>query len=260
MVDKKSLTRADMDLDDSGFDDFSGVIIDAWFGYASEVSPEYKEKLASESDPVMLIAKVDADGFKEPPKLGAYSCGGQEKWEVTRNGKEISPQKGNPVFHKRSNAGAFVAEIFKVAGGGDIGKGQDILAARGFRMTQAEFYIGLDSRWLRQDIPNPVDSSKTLHLQVATDYLNISEVSGRESRNGGGASTAASDEMVDLIAEMSIGKSEKELRSAILKESRTEGSPFKGNQGLLNQVFNEGLLKKLLSSGKLVEGEGGKYA
>ena len=247
MADK--LTKADMQFESSGFDDFTGPIVDAWF----EINPVYAERAGS--DIVQLICKVEADGFNDPVSLGGFSCGAADKWDIIKGGKELVARKGRASFHGNSNAAVFVSELFRLAGGGDIEKGQEVFIARGYRMTQAEFFLGLESRWVRKDIPNPVDKEKVVRVQVATDFLNIGEaVEGIGKMVVKKATPVADEADIAVIQELASGENKTTLKQSCLKDIR-----LKGKSALHIAIVRGGLLEQLEAEGKLMADEDGKY-
>jgi len=241
----------DLELEVSGFDDFAGPITDAYF----DIIAEYAEKAGS--DIVHLICEVAAEGFQKPPKLGGFSCGGADKWDIAKDGKELLPKKGKPRFHANSNAGVFVSDILKMAGDGDIKKGAEVLAKRGFLMTQAGFYIGLESRWVKRASPNPVDKSSTVSIQVPTEYLILGDsktIATKTVPTAVDEGFEISDEELGKIQEIAEGKTERELRQACIKVPE-----LKLNTALMSQIYNKGLLKKLENEGRLTLGPNEKY-
>lgn len=247
------VTREDLLPEESSFDDFSGPIIDARF----EVIKEYAEKMNAQpgKEPISLVCYVQASGFETNVKLGGFSCGNAEKWDIAQGGSELLPLKGTSKIHAKSNLGVFLNELYKCAGEGDKSKGVNVLVQRGFKPTQAAFYLGLDSRWLRKILPNPVDENKTVSVQVATDYLKITDISKTAPTASPAKGPAAEYTEADVawIQKIAEGKSEPELRKFVAHLPKDQ-QPSPAFQTFL---FNRGGFAKLEVAGKLVKDPGG---
>lgn len=281
------VTGADIIPGAGGFDDFTGLIIDAFFE-----ANTYGGTVITPA--ISLQCMVESPDFEEPVRLGGFSCGGSEKWEIIREGRELSALKGDNRFRTSSNAGVFVNELCKVAGGykpGDdraateaaITKGAALLASRGFLPTQAEFYIGLDSRWVKQGRKNPMskadDPKPDIMVQCATDYVKIPSekvveaVAKSPAKAKAPAATAKTeakaeakapaksgyeidpDTQVNLQA-LASGKTLPELKKAIVDKN---AEPWAKDQKFRNFMFSGDGFKVLEESGVLTKGEDGKY-
>lgn len=241
------LTRDDFTLDETGgFDDFAGPITDAYF---EEMSGDYTAAMKEGGKAIGLTCLVNAPNFQRPVKLGSFSAGSADKWDISKGGKELVCLKGKAVFHSRANAGIFVRELLLLAGQGNMEKGQDEFIKRGYPMTKANFYIGLDSRWLRKQFPNPVDPAKTISVQVPTDYLKFGAGAPKPEEKTKGLEEAVADIII-----LSFGKDVTELKSAIVDNEK-----LRANSDLMVAVFNKGLLDELEKQGKLKKGADGKY-
>lgn len=250
------ITAQDLLPELGGYDDFSGKIVDAWF----ESPEQYTAKAGSAV--VHLKCLVDAEGFEEPVSLGGFSCGSADKWEIGKEGKELIPQKGKPKFNAKSNAGIFVDALFKVAGEGDAGVGANKLIPRGFLTTQAEFYIGLESHWVKKAFKNPTDPTREITIQLPTEYVNIPEAGAapaptvkKESVKAAAKSVATvAPEDLQKLKDLASGKDDKTFKKAVLADAG-----FKINKALMNEIFSNDLIKKLEDSGELVKDPTGKY-
>ena len=235
------LKSDDLVLDSGLADDFDGAIVDAWF----DIRPDYAVAAGSQ-DPMLILAI-------ESPDLGqtieqAYSIGGAKQWQATKGGKEVVSGK-NPDTHKfnmSSRAGTLVDRMFQTVGGGDKAKGQVFFLKRDHYMTEAEFYTG-NYHWKRESMKTVGGESRDVLLPVV--YLGESKAAVKPV-----ATTGAIDEDITRIQALAEGKTERELKQAILKDET-----LKGKQDLLNLIFNKGLLTTLEQQAKLAKTPEGKY-
>ena len=270
------ITGADIIPGSGGFDDFSGLIIDAFFEKNT-----YGGTVVNPT--ISLQCMVESPDFEEPVRLGGFSCGKEDKWEIVKEGRELNPLKGDARFRNNCNAGVFVTELCKVAGHGDVDKGAALLAARGYLPTQADFYIGLDSRWVKQARKNPMskpdDIKPDITVQCATDYVNIpgyvnipveakaeakakapvAPVKAAEDKAPAKATKSNYEIEPDVQFELqgiAKGKTLPELKKAILGKDASEAMK---DQKFRNFLFSEGGFKALEEGGILIKGEDEKY-
>lgn len=254
-----AITGQDLIPESGGYDNFSGPIVQASFQLAGEDYP----KGANGEIAVMLQCQVDSDAFEKPVRLGGFKVGDDTKWQISDDGREVTPLKGGPKFNAKSSGGVFVAELIRVAGNGKIEDGANILAARGFLTTQAGFYEGLDSHWVKREFENPVDKSRTINVQVATEYVKIAGKAEAKAEAKSEAKTEkakkgkfeVSPAGLAKLKELASGKDMKELKSAILKVVE-----LKNDNALMNEIFSKGLLAELQKAGELIlDTDSGKF-
>ena len=227
-------TRQDMELESGLADDFDGVISHAYFGIK-----ERYDAIAGTSEPKLVFA-LDGEELEQPQEV-AYNTGAAKQWEVVRDGAEIVSGK-NPdahAFNMNSRAGGVVARMFNLVGAGDRAKGQDFFVARGHYMTQAAFYDGLKFHWKREEMTTVGGDKKQVLMPVS--YLG--EVAAKGKKDG-----VIPTEAIDKIVALADGKTEKELKQAIVKDP-----VLSKVAGLVNQVLNKGLLKTLETENKLTK-------
>lgn len=234
----KKLTRDDMELGTGLADDFDGTIVDAWF----EVKEKYAE-IAGASDP-MLILSIDSPESEKPIET-AYSTGAAKQWEIGRGGKEITSMKSPDVhrFTMSARAGELVGRLFELVGEGDRAKGQDFFARRGYWMSEAEFYPGLSFHWKRE--PKKTVSGEERNILMPTVFLGEAKVKAKKA--------VASEEDIERIVILSKGKTEDELKRAILKDKE-----LKDNKPLMNEVFKD-FLTILEKEDRLTKDPSGRY-
>ena len=231
------LTRDDFELEVGLADDFDGVIADAYFG----TKAEYAAKTGSQ-DPMLILAFDSPD--LEQSFEQAYSLGSKRGWETGKGGKEVisSVKPEAHRFNMNSRGGELVGRMVQLIGAGDKAKGQDFFVQRGFTMNQAGFYTGLNFHWKREKRPTVGGTESDVLLPVA--YLGIAV----------GKATPTADDVVKALLDLAAGKTERELKQAILKDGN-----LSKNEDLKNRVFNKGLLADLVTQGKLVLGPDGKF-
>ena len=256
MADK--VTGQDLIPESGGFDDFAGRIKEAWFEPAGENYP--KGPAPDYAAAIMLQCRVESDSFEEPVRLGGFKVGDTLKWEIAKEGLELTPVKGKTKFNSKSPGGIFVAELMRVAGSGNIEAGANTLAARGFLTTQSGFYEGLDSHWVKREFENPMGKDKDpVKVQVATEYVKIAEataaVKAPKVTKAKGGKFEATPEEIEKLKSIASGKDPKEFKAAILKDAG-----LKANTALMNEIFSKGLIGKLQEAGELIlDSDTGKY-
>lgn len=240
-----ALKMEDLEPEVSSFDDFEGTITGAWF---SPCSAEYmKQANLTEAVPFLNL-EVTSPDFERPVNIG-FSVGARFSISDDKQSLFIK-DKPEARFNSKSNAWIFAQELFRIAGDGVIKEGQKKFLERRYRMIETGFYLGLSSRWVRRPFTHPLDSEKTVKVQVATDYLTFSEV-----KTVGRADVGEIGEgNLDILLTLATGKDTEQLRTAIVKDAN-----LKADKVLMNLVYNKGLLEKLETEGKLVRGDDGKY-
>ena len=254
------ITKDDFELETGLASDFNGSIIGARFG----VNEEYAA-IAGTQDPMLILA-IDA------PELGiimeqAYSLGGAKQWGTTRDGREVVSGK-NPDSHRynmSSRGGMLVAAMIETVGKGDKGLGQEFFTKRGHLMTQAECYEGLNFHWNRKSVKTVGGDESNVLLPDAFLGLvdtglkpavtgTVSSVSSSLTPSVGTTPAPVSDEVVAQIVALAPGKTERELKMAVMKDES-----LKANDEVKNLVFNKGLLAALEAEGALTRDPEGKY-
>ena len=200
-------TREDMQLDSGIADDFDGVISEANF----EINAQYAAKSGTQ-DP-MLTLIVDAPDIEKPVEI-RYACGAAKQWEIKENGGELVSGKNPDIrrFNQNSRAGELVDRIFELVGGSDKVKGQDFFINKGFFMTQAGFYTGLNFHWKRES--KKTVSGESRDITMPCKYLGEVTVAGKPAAGAAGAADEALDA---IVIEMSSGKTEREIKIAATK-------------------------------------------
>ena len=232
--------QEDLDTETGLADDFDAAITDAWFDVPRA---EYAARSGTK-DPMLMLHLEGPD--LEKPIDQPFSIGAAKQWQLTRNGKEVVSGK-NPDAHsftKGSRGGDLVDRMLTLVGGGDKAKGQKFFLGRDRYMTESEFYSGLNFHWKREEKSTVGGEKRDVLMPV---------VFHGEATGAAKAPTAApSDEKVAKIIELAEGKTDRELRQAVL-------NAFKGDDAFLNEVFTKDLVGKLVEQGKLTKGPGGKF-
>ena len=110
-------------------------------------------------------------------------------------------------------------------------------------MTDAGFYEGLNFHWKRETMIDVSLKESQVLLPVA--YLGEAVSVVKEITTGNKA---------DTLVALAIGKTDREFKTALMADPE-----LKGDTALLNEVFNKGLMDKLIGEGKLAKGGDGKY-
>jgi len=233
----------------AGFaDDFDAEIVDAWF---ASPKTEYQEKVEGGANDPVLNLKLEGPDLDKPIDQ-FWSIGAKRLWQVTRDGKEIVSGKNADIrnFVSTSRAGELVNRILALAGGGDRAKGVEIIQARGYYMTEAEFYIGINAHWEQVEMTTVSGEKRDVLMPTALISFGDGTSSATGSEPGGAEFT---DEEIGKLAELASGKTEQQLKQGIMR------SELKGNKALLNAVFNKELLAQLEAAEKLTKGPDGAY-
>ena len=239
----EKVTLEDMELETGLADDFDGAITDACF----EVREQYAA-ISGTQDP-MLILTLESPELDSSAETAFYT-GAAKQWEIGKGGQEITSAK-NPDSHRfnmNSRAGTLVSRMFQLVGEGDKKKGQEFFLAKGHYMTEAPFYTGLSFHWKREKMSTVGGETRDVLMPNAF----LGEV--KRAPKGKTAVAEVSEEDIVRIQVLAEGKTERELKSACLKEL-----DLKDNKVLMNKIFNKGLLKNLEAEGKLTVGPDGKY-
>ena len=234
-------TLHDYELSFGLVSDFDGEITAAEFG----VNANYAEA-AGKDIPGLTITIDSPDLGQEMSQF--YSIGDPEKWEISDDGTEVTftPKPDAHRFNMNSRGGQLVSAMFESAGGGDKKKGQEFFLKRDFWMTQAGFFVGTNWHWERVEMKNPLQPDRA-PSSVLVPVALLSETKKTGSKVKGGADDAD----IARIIELAEGKTERELKQAVVNE-------FKGKP-IVNEVLNKGLIKKLVDSAKLALGPDGKF-
>ena len=254
-------SRDDMELESGLASDFDGAIALVKFGVRDEYAA-----VVGNSDPMLLLS-IDATEALGTYIEQAYSLGGAKQWRVEKGGSSIVSDKtpDSHRFNLACRAGQLVAKMIETVGAGDRTKGQEFFLKRDHYMTEAEFYAGLRFHWKR--VPLPTVGGETRDVLLPEKFLG--EVGAPAlSISGSGATvvtapaatapaaivTGYSEELIDKLVDLCSGKTEREVKLALIKDE-----VMKKQADLVNSVFNKGLLKELGQAGKLVLGPDGKY-
>lgn len=240
------VTQDDMELETGLFGDLDGKITDAKFG--PNPRPEYQ--LAAGVDPGLVLT-IDSPDLQEPIEEW-YSAGGKKQWQVVSDGKEMVSGADPDLhkFHSNAKAGALVTAMFRVVGDGDLKKGQQFFIKRGFKMTQSGFYAGLNFHWKRiplsYEIENRTISSQTL---LPVEFLGEGEAKAAPA-----GAVAEASELDDVVAEISAGLTERELKRKALGNDT-----LKANQAYMKELVSGNKIQELINAGKLAKGPDEKF-
>lgn len=243
MTQSKRTTSEDFQPDIGGlFDDFESPALSAYFGPNPE--PKYQAKLIAGGktpNSIGIILEMDSGG--EKPITQWYSCGAVDQWNIVRNGQELvnikDPNKHR--FHQKSSAWSLVEQMMKVLGGGDLTKGQEVVAARGLYMTEAEFYTKDVFHWNQLPVSNPVSGEAATRLlpsayvgeasaqpaPVAAPTATVPPPAAAQAPTPPVADTGALDVAITEIVAANSGQlDDKGLKQAVIKDARfnTEGA------------------------------------
>ena len=245
------VSRDDMKLRTGLMDDFDGTISrQTYFGDPKE---EYAG-ISGSSDPVLHLI-VDVPGLEEPIEQ-TYSLGAKQGWEVQRDGAEVTSALNPDIhsFNNRSRAGQLVDHMAKALGAGDGDVGIDVLLQRDRYMTEAEFYWDYALHFKQVPLPT-AQKGETRDVLMPVALAAVAPTPAARAPAAKAAApkaavgyTLTDDETVRIV-ELAMGKSEAQLKSALLKE-------FSGNTALKTEIFNKGLLARLVKDGTLTVADG----
>lgn len=239
-------TEKDMELGTGLIDNFDGVVIDAYFGVDAAYAEKARASGGSGSDEPMLCLVFESPEFEQSGEQ-KYSIG-SKGWTAEDEGKRVvsSLRPDTRVFNANSNAGMLISRLFMLAGKGDKAKGQKVFVERGHFMTEADFYKGIRSHWLRESRKNPMGGSDISLLQPQDSIEFVGVTAGKAAK-----SMPASDEgYADFVAEvvgLASGKTPSQLKAAIMKDAklRVNAVMMKRLYGpLLSELEKEGVLTK----------------
>ena len=246
MTQRRELRNEDFELGTGLADDFDGTVIDAYFAPPRQ---EYRDKAGGGGDEPFLHLKIESPELDQPIEQ-AWSTGAARQWKAQRDGKEIISQKNADYknFVSGSRAGELVSRIILGAGGGDKAKGVGVIKDRGYLMTEAEFYMGLQAHW--EQVPLPTVGGDTRNVLIPTVVYGFGEAAALPE-----ASAATyTDEDIGKLVTLASGKNENQVKQQIMRSD-----DLKSNKDLLNAVFNKGLLKELEEAGKLTRDPSGVF-
>ena len=242
----KTLTREDYAPEQGLFDDGEATITGAFFG----VNEDYKAKSGITDDMLQIILE---DDLLEKPVYNTFSLGGAMQWKASGDGTEVESGKkpGAHAFMRNARAYSLVEAMFKTVGGGNLEKGQDEFIKRGYFMSQSGFYIGFKAHWNRVKLPLVTGGESEVLLP--SRFIAFVEFTKNQVKKVD-APEASLDGAIEMLLALAPGKDERELKKAIMADAG-----LKANIGLTAAVFNKGMLKDLVSKGKLSVGPDGKY-
>ena len=244
---RRELRDEDFELGSGLLDDFDGVVEDAWFAPPRQ---EYIDRTGGEPTPFLHLSIVSPDA--DQPIEQVYSIGTARQWQVERDGKEVVSGK-KPDYHNfvaNSRGGELVGRIIELAGGGDKAKGVQAVKERGFLMTEAEFFVGLNAHWERESRLTVGGDTRDILLPTAIHGFGEAEAVATP----GAAGLPFSDEEIEKLVGLASGRTEQQLKQQVMRDAG-----LKKNKELLNSVFNKNLLKELEAAEKLTRGPDGKY-
>ena len=254
------LTAESMEFVGSGLFEGEGVIDRASFG----VKDSYATAIGS-AKPMLLLTIRDADGNEYEQ---AYSLGDKMQWEASRDGNSVISGKDPDVhgWHPSCRAAAIVGWMFKavgakLTGGTDAVKnslaGKKYFIDKGYAMTEAGFYAGEKFEWRR--IPMDTVGGDSKDVLCPIQYLGTSakaKATGKASPKAAstpvssGESDVSEEDMAVLI-EFCVGKTEPEVKSGMWRDAN-----IKGNKTLTTAIMKGGLLKRIVSEGRVNLNEG----
>ena len=218
---------------------FDGAVTDAWFAPPRE---EYVQRSGGEPTPFLHL-KLEGPDLDSPIDQ-VWSTGSAKQWKAVRDGKEIVSEK-NPNLHafvESSRAGELVGRIITLAGEGDKKKGVQVLKARGYLMTEAEFYLGLNFHWEREKKFTVGGEERDVLMPTVLLGMDATAVSSPKE-------SAYSDADVETVKGLAKGKTEQQFKQQLMR------SALKDNKQLLNEVFNGNFMQEHLvkdPSGKFI--------
>ncbi|MBU1067035.1 hypothetical protein KKE60_04580 [Patescibacteria group bacterium] len=248
MVQPHKVTEDDMMVDDRGglYDDFDAAITAARFDL-----PRSEYVAAGTSDPQLFLTLESAQ-FPNPFDQN-YSLGDKKGWEIAQGGAAVvsTVDPEDYKFHGSSFGGMLVTRISSLLGSGDVKAGVKNLINRGFYMTEAGMYTGLNFHWKREDLPR-VNSAETSKVLMPVAFLGDNGVAAVPATGG-----EIDNDTLALLNGLATGatdgkpKDDKELKTALLQDADLKH--------LAPQVFSQGLLETLVKDGKMKKGKDGKY-
>lgn len=247
----------DFDLPSGLPENFDATIVEAYFGEPPE---KYIQKARQDGrgEPGPGLYLVSEGEDLEEPYNQFYSIG--SNWEMGEGGKSVINTKKPEVhaFQKNSSAGKLVIRILTLAGGGDIQKGKELMAARGILMTEAEFFLGMKLHWMRETTQTAVGTESS--ITIPDKFYGFSE-NGKEEKKPAKAAEAKSPEasaeegkLEDIVIKLAAGKNIKDLKSAIVKDEE-----LKKNRAFVTSCVSGKRLAQMESDGKIIKDENGVF-
>ena len=240
------VTREDLELESGLADDFDGAIVEARFGVREEYAA-----IAGVADPMIMLT-IESPELPQPIEQG-WSCGAAKKWEAGVGGKNIvsGAKPDSKKFNVNARAGALVMRMFELVGNGNREKGQEFFLKRGYPMTDAQFYMGLDYHWKRE--PMSTVSGESRDVLMPNAYLG--EVKAKAAK----AATEKGEyapELVDKLVELAEGRTARELKSEAVK---TLDKSATGYAAFIKAVVSGEVIEELKAQDKLIEGPDSKF-
>lgn len=253
-------------------DDFDADIVAATF----KTNPKYAEKAGIDPNTPFLTLTFSGPGIETEDGTyeQTYSLG--TGWESRNKGKEAVSVK-NPdrkSFNNNSNAGKLVDRIVNLLGSGNNDEGRKAVAAFGFYMTQADFYVGLHGHFVRQEVTNPVGGGTTTLLlptsvrkgkgggkpaAAAAAAAAAPAPETDDDDSGGEESTGSSGdfgEQIQLLKAIAKGKNRRQVKSAVSAEFSQDATDTE--QEFVNAIVSGDMLDKLIADGTLTLSADGK--
>lgn len=246
-------TKEDFIMPEGGlFDDFDGKVIDAYFGPSTG---KYAQASGS-AEPGLWLVFENPEADKPFPQFFTIGKG----WEIGTSNKEIvninKPEM--ELFIRSSKVGKVIDRVAELIGEGDIDKGREYFAKKDMPMINANFYIGWNAHWKNEESEITVEGSKkTVKTLLPNKWYGAEEVKAGAKAKAPEA-TADTKALDDLVIKMAAGKTERELKQAILKDT-PENKSIKDNKVYMTGVVSGIVLKRLETEGKLFKGEGDKF-
>jgi len=261
------MRREDFETPEGGlFDDFDGTTINAYFGPAGG---KYSQASGS-AEPGLFIVFENPEAEKPIEQFFTIGKG----WELgPDNTTVVNINKPElTAFGAQSKVGKIVNKVAEHLGGGDIDKGREIFAQKGIPMTNAKFYIGWNAHWKNEESKIKIDGAeKTVKTLLPTAWYGVVAEGAKPAAKATGtpASAPAAGKapevsstdiaaLDEIVTKASAGKTERELKTAILKDT-PENKPIKSNREYQANVVNGTVLKRLEAEGKLFKDEKGIY-
>jgi len=258
----EELKREDFELGSGLADDFDGTIVDVKMGDAPAQYIEKASVTGGEVPPWIYLTIKPADG----EEVGAeeitqgYGTGAAKGWKVTEDGKGLVSEKKSDLrsFNRNCRAGQLVEAMMVAAGSGDLQVGIDFFAARKMPMTSADFYKGLTFHWNRITKSTKIkEVTQSSDVLLPTAFIGLEASADGKSKGkatSGSKDYAISDADLASLSKVVVGKDEAGLKKALLGDK-----DMSKNKELMNQIFNKGLVAKLVKEGKLTVGPDGKF-
>jgi hypothetical protein len=242
-----SKSYADYELESGFFERGRAVIVDAKF----EPTPnsKYAEMGGDAVGLTLVLQTEDGETVNQ-----WYSAGGNKGWIASPDKSSITSEI-NPESHrynKNSKAGILVGEMIKAVGKGNEKAGVKFFIDKDVLMTEAAFFKGLDFNWEPLKRSYEIDGRK-IDSSVIVPIEFLGEASGTTTETK--ASTAAQNtELDDMIIELAVGKSDRELKSAAIKVPE-----IKADKTYMDAIVDGSKLTELVNAGKLEKAPNGKY-